>query len=109
VNGAERTHAAAAEGRLRTQSIFPFVCDDMSDRECGCAVTASNNPQFQRQAGCQRVYTVGLAVELRVSRGGIRIAPMALSATCRPKAASCLSLRRKRVVSWQEGGAHLHR
>jgi putative intracellular protease/amidase len=86
---------------MRATAVHLFVFDTMADWEAAFAITAINNPQFQRVPGRYRVVTVGLNRETVTTMGGVRILPDVALQDISPLASTMLILPGGQ--SWEYG------
>jgi len=57
------------------KTVYLFVFETLADCECGYAVAGISNPQFQKNANCYKVATVGASTDAIRTIGGVRIIP----------------------------------
>ncbi len=60
---------------MKTQNVYLFVFDSLSDWEAGYAAAGINNPQYQKTPGRYRIRTTALKKEPVLTTGGMRIQP----------------------------------
>lgn len=86
---------------MRGNAVHLFVFDTMADWEAAFAISAINNPQFQRVPGRYRMVTVGLSRDPITTMGGVRIQPDVALQDISPLASSMLILSGGQ--SWEYG------
>ena len=60
---------------MKTQNVYLFVFDSLSDWEAGYATAGINNPQYQKTPGRYRIRTTALRKDSVLTTGGMRIQP----------------------------------
>lgn len=60
---------------MKTQNVYLFVFNSLSDWEAGYAIAGINNPQFQKTPGRHRVRTAAATKEAVLTMGGMRVQP----------------------------------
>lgn len=82
--------------------VYFFLFDGLVDYEPAFALTAINNPQFQRQPGRYKIVTFSLTGAAVVTAGGLRIQPDLALADIDPARAAILIL--PGGAAWENGG-----
>jgi putative intracellular protease/amidase len=60
---------------MKTQEVYLFVFDGLSDWEAAFAIAGINSPTFQKAPGRYRITTVGLSRATVITVGGLRVQP----------------------------------
>lgn len=86
---------------MKSQDVYVFVFDSLSDWEPAYATAAIGNPQFQKNPGRYRVRTVALGPDPVCTMGGMRIVPDLTLDAVSPADSAMLIL--PGGLSWEKG------